>query len=580
MNDTFERLRVLLVKDYELDPATLTQDATLETLGIDSLGVAELMFNVEDEFKVAIPGEPVSLATVGDVVRYIDGLDCGPACSRFSKRMRRVAVTGIGIVSPLGNTAADAIANARSGRSGIHRLEKFADRMTAPLAASADFAGEKWFPAPRLRMLDRFSQFALVAADQALGTSQIDLATIDRQRAGVFLGTGMGGTLTSDDGYKTLYGDQSDRIKPYTVLMGMHNAAAAWIAIEHDLRGPNFTYSTACSSSAVAIGEAWRRVAGGDVDFAIAGGAEAPLSLGSLKAWEALHTLASVDGNEPSASCKPFAGNRTGMVLGEGAAMVVLEPWTDAIARGAPVLGEIVGYGFSNDTSHITRPSVEGQVAAMRAALVSAAIEPGAIDAINAHGTGTPANDRVETRCDQDRLRRTRLRDSDQRDQGDPWPPAWRRRGRRMCAFAAGHATHRRLADDAFVGARSGVRSRLRTECGSRRCCRAHDAVELVCFRGRQCRAGITGGSATASRSLTPPMHHRYFPCNKNHDNSKYQRQGRTSPHCARCNAETRVVARVLQRRASRDRSGQASGRCCRCRGPRSARAHLVVDRQ
>ena len=269
--------------------------------------------------------------------------------------------------------------------------------MLAPLAASADFAGEKWFPAPRLRMLDRFSQFALVAADQALGTSQIDLATIDRQRAGVFLGTGMGGTLTSDDGYKTLYGDQSDRIKPYTVLMGMHNAAAAWIAIEHDLRGPNFTYSTACSSSAVAIGEAWRRVAGGDVDFAIAGGAEAPLSLGSLKAWEALHTLAAVDGNEPSASCKPFARNRTGMVLGEGAAMVVLEPWTDAIARGAPVLGEIVGYGFSNDTSHITRPSVEGQVAAMRAALVSAAIEPGAIDAINAHGTGTPANDRVET---------------------------------------------------------------------------------------------------------------------------------------------------------------------------------------
>jgi 3-oxoacyl-[acyl-carrier-protein] synthase II len=312
--------------------------------------------------------------------------------------MRRVAVTGIGVVSPLGTSAAALFANARAGRSGIHRLDApFAHRLVAPLVASTEFVGEDYFTPPKLRMLDRVSQFALVAANQAMGEAQIDLAQVDRHRAGVFVGTGMGGSLTSDEGYKTLYGDRSDRIKPFTVLMGMHNASAAWIGIEHDLRGPNLTYSTACSSSAVAIGEAWLRVAGGDLDIALAGGAEAPLSFGSLKAWEALHTLAAIDADQPSASCKPFAKNRTGMVLGEGAAMVVLEPWEHAVTRGAAIHGEVIGYGFSNDSSHITRPSVAGQAAAMSAALSAAALEPSAIDAINAHGTGTPANDRVES---------------------------------------------------------------------------------------------------------------------------------------------------------------------------------------
>jgi 3-oxoacyl-[acyl-carrier-protein] synthase II len=177
----------------------------------------------------------------------------------------------------------------------------------------------------------------------------------------------------------------------------MHNAAASWIAIEHDLRGPNLTYSTACSSSAVAIGEAWLRIAGGTLDQAIAGGAEAPLSLGSLKAWEALHTLATVDTAEPYASCKPFSKNRTGMVLGEGSAMLMLEAWDVALARGARIQGEIIGYGLTTDTSHITKPTVEGQAAAMQAALRSAAISASAIDVINAHGTGTLANDSVET---------------------------------------------------------------------------------------------------------------------------------------------------------------------------------------
>jgi 3-oxoacyl-[acyl-carrier-protein] synthase II len=179
--------------------------------------------------------------------------------------------------------------------------------------------------------------------------------------------------------------------------MGMHNAAAAWIAIEHGLRGPNLTYSTACSSSAVAIGEAWLRVASGQIDVALSGGTEAPLSCGSLMAWDALRTGARIDPDEPAASCRPFSKNRSGMVLGEGAAMLVLEPWDRAVARGAAVWGEVLGYGLSNDASHITRPSADGQAAAMRNALQSASLTALDVEAINAHGTGTQANDATET---------------------------------------------------------------------------------------------------------------------------------------------------------------------------------------
>lgn len=312
--------------------------------------------------------------------------------------MRRVAVTGMGVVSPLGCSVAEVYGNAATGYSGIRRLEApFAQRLNAPLAATVDFDAAAHFEPPKLRMLDRSSQFALVAARQAFADAHCDRDAVDPSRAGTFVGTGMGGSQSNDDGYQTLYGEASDRIKPFTILMGMHNASAAWIAVEHNLRGPSLTYSTACSSSAVAIGEAWLRIASGSLDLAIAGGAEAPLSFGSLKAWEALHTLATVDRDDPARSCKPFSKDRSGMVLGEGAAMVVLEPWDSAVARGATIHGEVLGYGVTTDIGHITRPSVEGQAQAMRAALQSAALEACAIDAINAHGTGTPANDAVET---------------------------------------------------------------------------------------------------------------------------------------------------------------------------------------
>ena len=246
-------------------------------------------------------------------------------------------------------------------------------------------------------MLDRVSQIAIVAARQAIGDARLDISSANPQRVGVFLGTGMGGSQTTDDGYQTLYGEQSDRIKPFTILMGMTNASAAWIGIEYGITGPNLTYSTACSSSAVSIGEAWLRLRNGDLDVAIAGGAEAPLSFGALKAWEALHTLASEDPDDASTSCKPFSRNRSGMVLGEGAAIVVLEEWERAIKRGVTIHGELIGYGVTTDVAHITQPTVIGQTGAMRAALHAAGCAPESIDTINAHGTGTQANDAVET---------------------------------------------------------------------------------------------------------------------------------------------------------------------------------------
>jgi beta-ketoacyl-acyl-carrier-protein synthase II len=317
--------------------------------------------------------------------------------------MKRIAVTGIGIVSPLGNSLEELFASLSAGRSGIRRLEGGSyNRLSTRVAATAIFDGAQYFDAPKLRMLDRVSQFALVAAQQALADaqlidSQFQLSAAEKSRTGVFLGTGMGGAQTMDEGYQTVYAQQSDRVKPFSVLLAMNNAAASWIGIEHGITGPNLTYTTACSSSAVAIGEAARLIRAGEADMMIAGGAEASLSFGPMKAWEALRTLASEDAANPAASCKPFSKNRTGMVLGEGAAIVILEEWEKALARHAPIHAELVGYGLATDAVHMTRPSIEGQARAMHLALASAGSAPSSIDYLNAHGTGTLMNDSVET---------------------------------------------------------------------------------------------------------------------------------------------------------------------------------------
>ena len=310
--------------------------------------------------------------------------------------MRRVAVTGIGVVAPHGNDPRTLFERLVNGESAVRRLDvRRGERCVNTVGAPAAFEPPGDWPAQKVRMLDRVSQFALAAAARAIDDAGNPFE--DRARAGVFIGTGMGGSATMDDGYHTLYAEGSDRVQPFTVLLTMSNAPAAWIGIEHRLSGPSLTYSTACSSSAVAIGEAARRIATGEADAMIAGGAEAPLTFGTIRAWEALRTLAVEDARDPGASCKPFARNRTGLVLGEGAAIVVLEPLDRARARGVHVYGELAGYGVCTDSTHITRPSVEGQAQAMRLALASAAIAPESIGYVNAHGTGTLANDGVET---------------------------------------------------------------------------------------------------------------------------------------------------------------------------------------
>lgn len=312
--------------------------------------------------------------------------------------MKRVAITGMGIVAPGGNSPAQFFDGLIAGRSAIRRLPtEFAPQLATRIAAYLDFDPTIHFDPPRLRMLDRVSQFALVAAAQAMSAAQLEMSDDVRAQAGVFVGTGMGGASSVEDGYATLFRDQSERIKPFTVLLAMNNAAAAWIASEYQLRGPCLTYSTACSSAAVAIGEAWRRIRTGEAEVMLAGGSEAALTLGTMKAWEALRTLACEDHDDPAASCKPFAKDRNGLVLGEGAAMFVLEEWEHARQRGAPIQAELIGYGLSTDYGHITRPSVGGQATAMRLALASAAIEPREIDYLNAHGTATQANDATET---------------------------------------------------------------------------------------------------------------------------------------------------------------------------------------
>ena len=312
--------------------------------------------------------------------------------------MRCVAVTGIGLVTPLGHSTGEVFKSACAGRSAVRPFVSEATaRLRSPLAATVQFDAAEHFDVQQQRLFDRVTQFAVVAARRAIADASVALSNFDPERVGVFLGTGMAGTTSMDDGYRTLYGEASDRIKPTLILQGMHNAPAAWIGIEHCLTGPNLTYSTACSSSGVAIGEAWLRVASGSVDLAFAGGSEAPLALGSMKAWEAMHTLAVSDLAAPGTSCKPFSKNRTGMVLGEGSAIVILESMDAAMARNATIYGELIGYGLTTDSSHIARPSVQGQAAAIRAALRSAGITADEVDSINAHGTGTLANDAAET---------------------------------------------------------------------------------------------------------------------------------------------------------------------------------------
>lgn len=310
--------------------------------------------------------------------------------------MNRVAITGAGIVSPLGTTLADYRAALANGRSGIARLSSEAARGSGvEVVAAVDWDPSRWISPQEAPLLDRGTQFAIAVAAQAIEDSALDLDTADRDRIGVHWGTGMGGAHTLEATYDTSY--RGSRLRPLTVVMGMANAAGSNVSLRHGLRGPFANYSTACSSSAMAIGEAMRTIAAGRADAMVAGGSESLLTPVTLAAWNALRTLAPADADDPAASCKPFDKRRLGLVLGEGAAAFVLESEAHAKARGARIHGYLAGYGNSSDAMHISRPDATGQARAIREALAEARIDPRDVGYINAHGTATAVGDVVET---------------------------------------------------------------------------------------------------------------------------------------------------------------------------------------
>ncbi|MGA2332437.1 MAG: beta-ketoacyl-[acyl-carrier-protein] synthase family protein [Syntrophales bacterium] len=313
---------------------------------------------------------------------------------------RRVAVTGLGIISPCGNNIDDFSFNIMSGKSGVRRISSaYSSLLSVKIAAEVDFNPLDYFIKKQVSSMDRVNQFALAAASQAWKDSELSLNAEEKERAGVYIGCGMGGGNTIEDLYDQLFKHNADRLRPLTVLMVMNSASASHISIEYGLSGPCLTLSTACASSANAIGEAFRQIRDGYVDVMLAGGTEAFLTYGGFRTWESLRLLADEDPEAPSKSCKPFSKNRTGVVLGEGAAMVVLEEMERAMRRRAPIYAELIGYSSTSDAGHITRPSLEGQARAMTEALKGAGLLPEDIDYINAHGTATQWNDLLETQA-------------------------------------------------------------------------------------------------------------------------------------------------------------------------------------
>jgi 3-oxoacyl-[acyl-carrier-protein] synthase II len=310
---------------------------------------------------------------------------------------REVVITGMGVVSPIGCGVADFTAGLLAGRSGIRPLQApFADRLAYNAFGVVDLPADPGVPRGKLAGLDRVSVLAMVAATEAVAQAGLR-GHPALTEAAVFVGTGMGGADTLQAGYEELILRGGARINPLSVVRAMNNAAGAHLGIEFGCRGQSQTISTACSSSAIAVGEAARTIRGGHAELVLAGGTEALLTLGTISAWQALRTLAIPDPADPGSACRPFSADRSGLVLAEGAAFLVLESLEHAQARGAPVLARLAGYGCRTDATHMTKPDPRGQSEAMARALADAGLAPADIGYINAHGTATVAGDVAET---------------------------------------------------------------------------------------------------------------------------------------------------------------------------------------
>lgn len=305
---------------------------------------------------------------------------------------RRVVVTGVGVISPIGNNRDEFWQSLSAGCPGIRPLQAVDGRLLRfPNGAEVQgFDPSRYFDEKEIGLLDRFAQFGVVAAREAVKDAGIEWTQELRENSAIITGSCVGGQSTEDDGFVGLYRNNVPRVNPFTIPRTMANAAASRISLEMGIVGPTYTISTACSSANHAIGQAFWMVRNRAAALAIAGGSEAVFSMGFLKAWEAMRVVS------PD-TCRPFSKDRRGLILGEGGAMLVLEPLEAAHARGAHIYAEIVGFGMSSDAHHITQPSADGAARAIRSAICDAAIQPEQVGYINAHGTGTPANDPTET---------------------------------------------------------------------------------------------------------------------------------------------------------------------------------------
>jgi nodulation protein E len=309
---------------------------------------------------------------------------------------RRVAITGLGIISPLGLNLTESWNALREGRSGIGPIRGVdMTNVQTKIQNGAEVRGfdaTQHFEGGKDNYLDRFAQFSVVAAREAMRDAGLELTATLRDRGAVVCGSAVGGQTAIETGFVDLYVSDRGRVHPLTIPKTMSNAGASQISMELGITGPTYTVSTACSSANHAIGQAFRLVRDGYADIAVTGGSEAPFTIGMLKAWEAMRVIS------PD-TCRPFSKDRRGMILGEGGGMMILETFEAAQARGARIYAELCGLGMSSDAHHLTQPTVEGPARAMRDALREGGIAPEEIGYINAHGTGTPGNDPVESRA-------------------------------------------------------------------------------------------------------------------------------------------------------------------------------------
>lgn len=306
--------------------------------------------------------------------------------------MKRVVITGAGTINALGHTVSDTLEAMREGRCGIGDLDfRDVDRLAIKIGGQVrGYEPEDRFNRQQLALYDRFTQFTLIAAHEAIAQSGLEFSGELAARAGVILGNSGGGMTTLDDNYRSVYEDGKNRVHPFVVPKLMNNAAASHVSIEFNLKGPSFTVATACASSNHAMAQAFQMVHGGATPVMIAGGSESMLCFGGVKAWEGLRVMS-------RDACRPFSANRNGMVQGEGAGVFVFEEMEHAKKRGAEILAEVAGFAMSSDASDIVMPSKQGAARAIRGAMKDARIDPTEVGYINAHGTGTAANDKTES---------------------------------------------------------------------------------------------------------------------------------------------------------------------------------------